>query len=51
MEQIEIILEGLRIAEETILTSLEPKGLVSTNLTLEVFAQLEAARKNLISNG
>jgi hypothetical protein len=51
MEQIEIILQGLRVAEETILDSLEPKGLISDNLTLEIFHQMEHARKNLISNG
>ena len=51
MEQIEIILQGLKVAEETILHSMEPKGLISDNLTLEIFHQMEHARKNLISNG
>ena len=52
MEQpIEIIVNGLKQANDLIIETMEPKGIISPNLTTVILDGLDTARKNLISNG
>lgn len=51
MEETNPIIEGLTLMEDAILEDLQPKGTISENLTLDLFNQLDLARKNLMQNG
>jgi len=52
MEQpIEIIVNSLKQANDIIIEAMEPKGIISPNLTTVILDGLDNARKNLISNG
>lgn len=52
MEQpIDAIVNGLTQANALILEAMEPKGIISADLTKVILDGLDNARKNLISNG
>lgn len=52
MEQpIEIIVTSLKQANDIIINAMEPKGIISADLTKVILDGLDTARKNLISNG